>query len=179
MSPIVEKSLGHRYLLFFTRLVLGFIFVYASIEKISQPEEFARAIANYHLLPTAAVNLAAVILPWVELLVGLFLILGLLTRASSLLTISLLGLFTIAIAISLARGLDISCGCFGTSSARKVGWSALGEDVAMLAGSLLIFVFPNTFASLENYIRKSLAVLQSNTPRDHVGDSDSGTPTAT
>lgn len=178
MSLLIEKSLGHRYFLLLVRLVLGFIFVYASIEKISQPEEFARAVANYHLLPTPAVNLAAIILPWVELLLGLFLILGLLMRGSSLLLISLLGLFTIAIAISLARGLDISCGCFGTSSARKVGWSALGEDLAMLVGSVLIFVFPNSFVSLENYIRNSFAVLESNTPRDHIGDSGPSTPAA-
>jgi putative oxidoreductase len=155
MSHFAERTIGNRYFLFVVRLVLGFLFIFASIEKISQPEEFARSITYYHLLPIALVNLVALLLPWIELLAGLFLLLGILPRGSALLLLLLLGIFIVAIGISLARGLDISCGCFGTAAARKVGWAALGEDALMLLGSLLLYYFPSTLLTLEGYIRKS------------------------
>ena len=72
MKRLLENTIGHRYFLLGVRIVLGFIFIFASIEKIAQPEEFAKAITNYRLLPTPAVNLFAIVLPWVELLAGLF-----------------------------------------------------------------------------------------------------------
>ena len=165
MNRILEYTIGHPYFLFGVRLVLGFIFIFASIEKIAQPEEFAKAITNYRLLPTPAVNLFAIVLPWVELLAGLFLILGLLVRGSSLLLTFLLSLFALAIAISLARGLDISCGCFGTASARKVGWTALGEDLLMLLGSLLLCYFPQTFFALETYLGRNFRATDAALPR--------------
>lgn len=157
MNKSFEVAISNRFLLLAVRVVLGFLFLFASIEKIAQPEEFAQAITNYHLLPTVTVNAFAIILPWVELIAGLLLISGLLVRGSSFLLTLLLSMFAVAIFISVARGLDISCGCFGTTVARKVGWSALGEDVLMLAGSLLLFFFPSTFVSLETYLRLTVA----------------------
>lgn len=155
MSNSINAAISNRFFLLVVRLVLGFLFVFASIEKIAQPEEFARAILNYHLLPIPVVNLFAIVLPWAELVAGLLMLFGLLVRGSSFLLALLLSLFALAISISIFRGLDISCGCFGTSVAREVGWSALGEDVLMLAGSVLLYFFPSTTLSLETYFRKS------------------------
>jgi putative oxidoreductase len=152
MNKPVKAAVGNRFFLLAIRLALGFLFVFAGVEKIAQPEEFAQAIANYHLLPTITVNVFAILLPWIELVAGLFLMLGLFTRGSSLLLVFLLCLFTLAVAVSIARGLDISCGCFGTASARKVGWSTLGEDFIMLGGSLLLYFCPNTPISIETYL---------------------------
>jgi putative oxidoreductase len=153
ITNAANAVVGNRYLLLVVRVVLGFLFVFASIEKISQPEDFAKAIMNYHLVFIVAVNLLTILLPWIELLAGLLLLSGILVRASSLLLSLLLCLFALAISISIARGLDISCGCFGTMAARKVGWNALGEDALMLCGALLLYFFPNTAFSLENYLR--------------------------
>jgi putative oxidoreductase len=155
MLKIAKTVITNRYFLLAVRLLLGFLFIFASVEKISQPEEFAKAIMNYHLVFILAVNLLAILLPWIELLAGLFLLSGILVRASSLLLSLLLCMFALAISISIARGLDISCGCFGTMAARKVGWTALGEDALMLGGALLLYFFPNTAFSLENYFRIS------------------------
>jgi len=157
MSNSIDVAISNRFFLLVVRLILGFLFVFASIEKIAQPEEFARAILNYHLLPIPAVNLFAIVIPWVELLAGLLMLFGLLVRGSSFLLAILLSLFALAISISIFRGLDISCGCFGTSVAREVGWSALGEDVLMLAGSLILYYFPSRFLSLETYLRRTLS----------------------
>lgn len=155
MNDSLRSTVGNRFFLLALRLVLGFLFVFASIEKVAQPEEFAKAILNYYLLPIPLVNVFAIVLPWVELVAGLLLLFGLLVRGTSLLLTLLLCLFALAISISIARGLDISCGCFGTSVARRVGWSALGEDVLMLAGSLILYYFPSTFLSLETYLRRT------------------------
>ncbi len=159
-STLLRSTFGNPYFLFGIRVILGFIFIFAAIEKIAQPEEFAKAILNYRLLAVPAVNIFAIILPWVELLAGLFILLGLLVRGSSFLLTFLLSLFGLAIAISLVRGLDISCGCFGTSDVRKVGWTTLGEDILMLVGSLLLYYFPNSSATLEAYLRKALSVTE-------------------
>jgi putative oxidoreductase len=165
MKRFAESTLGHPYFLFGVRIVLGFVFVYAALEKIFQPEAFARDISYYRLLPNLLLNLFAIILPWIELLAGLFLLVGVLTRGSALVISSLLVLFGVAIAVSLARGLDISCGCFGTASARKVGWTTLGEDLLMLAGSVLLYYMPSTFASLESYLRKTALISDSSSPQ--------------
>jgi putative oxidoreductase len=158
MKDFLSSTVGNRVFLLALRLVLGFLFVFASTEKIAQPEEFAKAILNYHLLPIPLVNVFAIVLPWVELVAGLLLLSGLFVRGSSLLLTFLLSLFTLAISISIARGLDISCGCFGTSVARRAGWSTLAEDVLMLAGSLVLCYFPSVFASLETYLRRAQSV---------------------
>jgi putative oxidoreductase len=155
MNKSVEAATSYRFLLLAVRLALGFLFVFAGVEKIVQPEDFAQAITNYHLLPIITVNVFAILVPWIELVAGIFLMLGLFTRGSSLLLVFLLFLFTVAAAISIARGLDISCGCFGTASARKVGWGTLGEDFIMLGGSLLLCLFPNTPVSIETYVLRS------------------------
>ena len=66
------------------RVLLGAIFIYASIHKIQEPYEFARIVHGYRLLPPELVNLVAITLPWIEVVTGAFLILGLFTRESAL-----------------------------------------------------------------------------------------------
>jgi len=154
MTNFLESTIGNRYFVFLVRVLLGFLFVLAAMEKIAQPEAFAKNISYYRLLPTGSINILAIVLPWIELLAGLFLLMGLVVRGSSLLITVLLGVFILAIGISIARGLDISCGCFGTTSARKVGWTTLAEDLLMLAGALLVYYFPNTPLSMEAYLRR-------------------------
>ena len=139
MNPTLRNIISHPWLIFVLRFVLGFVFVYAAIEKISQPEEFAKAIANYHLLPLFSLNVIALTVPWMELLAGFALIGGVHVRGSSLLLGVLIVVFTLAVSVALLRGLDISCGCFGTASVSKVGWTHLFENLAMLGGCLVIY----------------------------------------
>lgn len=147
MPTSLRNILANTWLQTTLRFVLGFIFVYAAIEKIAQPEEFAKAIMNYRILPIPSVNIAALVLPWVELLTGLALIGRVYVRSSSLLIIGMLVVFCIAIAAALIRGLDISCGCFGTAVASKVGWSRLIEDLAMLVGAGIVYFFSRRTAA--------------------------------
>ncbi len=98
-----------------TRLILGGVFIYASVDKIIHPAAFSEAVYNYQILPDVLINLTAIVLPWLELILGAFLILGLWLPGAALLSNLLLVTFFGALVFNLARGLDIHCGCFSTS----------------------------------------------------------------
>ncbi len=120
------------------RIALGLIFLLYGLDKILHPDDFARAVANYRLLPEALVNLVAVILPWVECVCGLLLLAGQWVRSAALVSAFLLGVFMVAVSITLARGLDISCGCFNTNEGRKIGLELLGEDLLLLGAAAVL-----------------------------------------
>ena len=82
MSFKMNESRYLRWLWRIIRLGLGGVFIYASFDKIRYPDQFAQAVYNYHLLPDFLVNAFAVFLPWLELVSGLFLCLGLFEIAS-------------------------------------------------------------------------------------------------
>jgi len=122
------------------RIVVGLVFLLYGLDKIAHPNEFARAIVNYRLLPEALVNLVAVTLPWVELVCGLLLLAGQWVRSAALVSAFLLSVFVIAVSITLARGLDINCGCLNTGAGRKVGVRLLAEDLLLIgAAAFLVF----------------------------------------
>jgi putative oxidoreductase len=122
---------GKRRLLFWARLVLGGLFLYAGISKISQPYQFAASIQAYQLLPELLVGLAAVLIPWIETVGAFALFWGRTTRGALLTFMILLAVFAVVIVITLFRGLDIDCGC-GLLNNRRVGWLVLAEDFALL-----------------------------------------------
>ena len=97
------------------RLILGGVFIYASIDKIIHPAAFAEAVYNYQILPDTLITLTAMILPWLELILGIFLVLGLWLPGAALLINLLLVTFFGSLVFNLSRGLDIHCGCFSTS----------------------------------------------------------------
>ncbi|MGQ9559729.1 MAG: MauE/DoxX family redox-associated membrane protein [Candidatus Oleimicrobiaceae bacterium] len=122
------------------RVALGALFIYAAAGKILQPAEFAREVDNYRLLPYGAVVLTAVVLPWLELFCGVGLIVHRWARGSALLVAIMLGVFTAALVSALARGLDISCGCFALSGeASKVSLLRVLEDCVMVAAAVWIW----------------------------------------
>lgn len=144
----MKNLFSNMYLLFLIRLVLGFIFIYAGAEKISDPEAFAISISNYRLLPVSTLNFFAITLPWIELVAGVLIIFGIAVRENSSIIFSMLLVFTIAIIISLFRGLSIDCGCFGKGS--QIGLLKLGENTLMIIGSFLLMVFGSNFLRLKS-----------------------------
>ena len=125
--------------LLLARLLLGGTFLYASLDKIADPSAFARAIANYRLLPSGSEGFLAAVLPWVEALAGGLLLLGLMTAGASLVVAALSATFAAAIASALWRGLDVSCGCFTLQpGAATAGWGHVGLDLALLALALVL-----------------------------------------
>jgi cobalt-zinc-cadmium efflux system protein len=127
------------------RLFLGFVFLYASFDKILHPAAFAEIIYNYRILPECLIHWVAIILPWMELLLGCFLIFRVwLPGGSFLSTLLLLG-FLGSVAFNMARGLDIRCGCFNSSEERIHGVPMLWYVVRDTAFFLLsLYLFLNT-----------------------------------
>jgi uncharacterized membrane protein YphA (DoxX/SURF4 family) len=142
------KLLSNKYLLFLIRVILGFIFIYAAIEKISDPEGFALSISNYRLLPVAIVNIFAITLPWIELVAGTLFLFGISVKENSAIILFFLAVFTLAIIISLFRGLNIECGCFGKGN--QIGLLKLGENLLMIIGSVMLVVFGSDYFRLKD-----------------------------
>jgi uncharacterized membrane protein YphA (DoxX/SURF4 family) len=104
------------------------------------PDNFAKNIGNFRMVPRAALNLMAITLPWIEVLAGFMLIVGFWKRPSALLIAAMLAVFLVAIGQAVYRHLDIRCGCEGTTGGRKVGTVALVEDgLGFLAALWLSF----------------------------------------
>ncbi|MFI5351026.1 MAG: MauE/DoxX family redox-associated membrane protein [Elusimicrobiota bacterium] len=97
------------------RVFIGVVLVYAGASKAAAPaEEFALVIGAYDLVPSSVALPMAGLLPWVELLIGWALILGVEARAASAVAGAMTGVFLFAIGSVLARGIQIpNCGCFG------------------------------------------------------------------
>ena len=119
------------------RLVLGAIFIYAAWVKIRDPWElFALAINSYQILPLNLVEFVARTLPWLEMAVGVMLIVGIWLRVSSSITSALLLVFFSLIVRAYVKKMEIACGCFGNNE--PITWLTMLRDGSMLAGSLLL-----------------------------------------
>jgi putative oxidoreductase len=129
--------LRNRPLHLLFRVVLGGLFIYAGVVKVADPLGFAQDIRNYRLVGQSLSFIAAVILPWLEILAGAFLVAGVWKRGAALVVTGLLVFFIVLTLVTMARGLDIDCGCFGSLS-RKSGWSVVLEDLGMLALGLSV-----------------------------------------
>ncbi len=140
----MKKLFENKAVSIIVRIILGAVFMYASFDKMANPEAFANIIDNYHLLPYWAVNGLAIFLPWLELITGLLLITGKWVKASLLLYNLMLVIFIIALSQALIRGLDISCGCFSVhpSSTSEV-WLRILEDIGLLFAAFMMFKYYN------------------------------------
>ncbi|MEI6085379.1 MAG: MauE/DoxX family redox-associated membrane protein [Verrucomicrobiota bacterium] len=118
---------------FILRLGLGGFFIYAGVEKIIDPAGFAKSIGNYKMLPLDGVNLLAITLPWIEVLGGGLLAIGVWRRGNALLIAGLLIVFIVAVGSAMHRGLNIECGCTGTVGGQKVGFTKIFENLGLLA----------------------------------------------
>lgn len=138
----LKKLFTHRLTLFLFRLILGAVFIWASLDKIAHVGDFSRAIHNYKIVPIAIENIMAIALPWIELFAGLFLIIGYKVKGAAALVSFLLAVFIVAIGAALVRNLDISCGCFDTKEGVKIGLDLLFRDILMLIMSACIVLAP-------------------------------------
>lgn len=117
MTP--KEALASPWLSVRVAIALGLFFVVAALPKLVDPPSFAHMVYNYRLVPGALVNLMALAMPWLELLTGLALILGIWPRTSAGLVGALLLVFILAISVNLVRGNAIDCGCFDVLEANK------------------------------------------------------------
>ena len=134
----LTRIADNRHVIGIARWLLGLVFIASALGKIVDPAGFADNVAAYRLLPMNAINVFAMVLPWLELLIGLSLVNGVAYRSGAFLAGILSLIFIGAAASAMARGLDIECGCI-TLAKSKVGWELIARDAVLLALSLLLF----------------------------------------
>jgi uncharacterized membrane protein YphA (DoxX/SURF4 family) len=124
------------------RLVVAAIFVYASADKILHPAAFAKMVYNYQILPGGLINATAIILPWLELFLGILLLLGVWQPGAVLAANALLVAFFAALVFNALRGLDVECGCFSTTPGQSQGpmaWYLVRDSLFVLMGAFLFW----------------------------------------
>lgn len=143
-----ETGARDDFLYHATRIILGLIFLLACYDKLLHPQAFAEVIYNYQVLPNSLVNITAILLPWVELVLGLCLIINVWIPGAAVLGNLMLLTFFTTLLFNLARGLDISCGCFSTTSGeRGSDYLTVLRDLSFLVVSG--YLFYSTFFTLQ------------------------------
>ena len=126
-------------LISYLRFLIGGYFIYASYDKIIDPYSFARMIEAYQFSSYFGLSFLdtslALILPWLEFILGFCLITGFLLDEANDLIILLLVFFIIMLSLAFFRGLDISCGC---SSLDTTVTDAILIDFILIFACLLI-----------------------------------------
>lgn len=138
------------------RLIVGGVWVVAGALKLGDPAASVRAVRAYDLLPEMIVPSVGYLLPLVEVLVGIYLIVGLFTRTSGVLSAGLFAAFIIGISAAWSRGLQIDCGCFGgggfdAEASEKYPWE-IARDVGLLLASMWVVRWPARRWSLDRVL---------------------------
>jgi putative oxidoreductase len=136
-SPHRPRSM--KLVRLFVRIALGALFIFAGVTKAYDPGAFAIEIQRYNLVPWMAAALTSVYLPWLEIILGVFLIIQKFEQATLLLIGGLLLVFTFALASATFRGLGIDCGCFGKAFAATGTIFPLVRNVVLLG--LTVFLW--------------------------------------
>ena len=132
------------------RLGLGGVFLWAGLTKVTAIQEVTLAVDSYDVLPDALVRSVAAALPWLEIALGLFLVLGLFVRFAAVGSATLLLVFLAGMAQAKARGLAIDCGCFGAGGpGQGVSWVDLLRDAGFLAVAGFLIARPRGPWSLD------------------------------
>jgi putative oxidoreductase len=138
--PFIKKIITSEYLSLILRIYIGWIFIDASLNKILDPALFAENVANYRLIPYQGLNLVAIVLPWLELVCGFYLIIGIRTKAAVSTVGGLLFMFTLFVIINIFRGVNMNCGCFDTVE-EPIGWTKVAINTCWLSMTIQIFFF--------------------------------------
>lgn len=141
-----------------SRLLLGGVLLVAGGLKAFKPDESAGAVAAYKILPTNIAHLIGYALPWLEIAIGVLLIIGLSIRFAAVVATAVMLIFVVAIISVWARGILIDCGCFGgggavdPSKAAEVHRAYLVEilrDLGLALTGIYLYFFPYGLLSIE------------------------------
>jgi uncharacterized membrane protein YphA (DoxX/SURF4 family) len=138
------------------RLIVGGVDLLAGLSKFSDPAGNVRAVRAYRILPESIVPTVGHALPTIEIVIGALLLVGLFTRAMSILSGLFFLAFIIGISSAWARGLEINCGCFGNGSVptnpQRQYAIDIARDIGLLLCSVWLVVWPRTKFALDNLL---------------------------
>lgn len=130
-----------KWIGFVARIVLGGVLIAAGWLKIFAPAKSQMAVRAYELLPVSIANFMGLVLPWLELGLGILLVLGIAVRLSAILGGALMLVFIAAISQAWARGLSIDCGCFGGGGTVKPGETKYLSEILRDSGLALLALY--------------------------------------
>ena len=137
------------------RLVLGGVLLAAGLLKYQHLDKSQMAVRAYELLPIALANFLGIVLPYLEIAVGILLIIGAAVRVSAIISGILMVAFSIGIAQAWARGLSIDCGCFGGGGQVAPGTAnylpELVRDAGLALMALYLFRYPQSKFGLDRH----------------------------
>ncbi len=137
------------------RGVMVYYFLMPGVEKLQHAKDFASTVQAYHVLPPNIASIYAGCLPWLEILIGLYLLVGLFTRITAAACGGLLLSFIIALSVVLIRGEAIECGCYvGGSAPEPVTWWLVVRDILLFAGCGYLFFFSQTPYSVDAWLNQ-------------------------
>ena len=122
------------------RLALGLVFLAAAWDKIADPMAFAKIVRNYQILPDTLIAGVALVLPWIEVVVGMCLLTGFLSRGASLSAMLMMAVFLAAMAWAQHKGISTQCGCFTVKADDAISVRTFLRDGSILALALLVTV---------------------------------------
>ncbi|MBI4320366.1 MAG: thioredoxin domain-containing protein [Chloroflexi bacterium] len=132
-----KATLRNPHVSLIARLLVGVVFIWSAGGKIAYPEEFARLMDAYGVLPTSVTPGVAVLVTWAELLLGAFLVLGVATRLTAVAASTLLAIFLAAMSLMVVQGKSVDCGCFVGIVQETVGPWTLARDTFLLVVALV------------------------------------------
>jgi uncharacterized membrane protein YphA (DoxX/SURF4 family) len=138
-----------------SRLILGGVLLAAGLLKYQHLDKSQMAVRAYEMLPIALANLIGIILPFLEIAVGVLLIIGAAVRISAIVGGVLMVAFMIGIAQAWARGLSIDCGCFGGGGQVEPGTAnylpELLRDGGLALLAIYLFRYPQSKFGLDRH----------------------------
>lgn len=142
------------YIYFVARILIGALFLLSGFSKLIQPYEYFQiAISMYQIVPDGFLPITAMLLPWIEMLFGTYLLIGYFQNMSATVLLALTAIFQLILAQALLRRLPIDeCGCFGAGNIHLTLYQSFTLDTVIALA--LIFISTDTIRmySLDNYI---------------------------
>ena len=145
------RVLRQRYSSFVFRLAVGITFIVSGAGKLPERALFIEKVEEFNLLPDTLAHFYGNVLPWIEIVIGALLIIGLLSRFAAVIAMLSSLSFIIANSVVLYRGLNLECGCFGQAAVLQTR-DALIIDCVMLIVAFLILIHKGEFLSLDSLL---------------------------
>ncbi|MEO0513435.1 MAG: MauE/DoxX family redox-associated membrane protein [Planctomycetota bacterium] len=140
------------------RLAAAGVFGFAAFIKIGDPQAFGLSIQTFDFMPDHLVHVSAFAIPWIEMAVGVLLVLGAWSRAAALVYTAMLASFTLLVYVTLERGLSIECGCFGKLKLMCDGTisscNLVQNGLLMGIGGLVMLLGPGRW-SVDDLVRRA------------------------
>jgi uncharacterized membrane protein YphA (DoxX/SURF4 family) len=142
------------------RLGLAAVWLFAGAAKVGDLAGSGRAVNAYQVMPFEVAQVIGAALPFVELTLGVLLLVGLATRVVAALSSALLLVFIAGISSAWARGLSIDCGCFGSGGQLAAGQSPsyapeIARDIGFLVLAAFLVIWPRTRVSVDRWLEST------------------------